>query len=486
MGWGGVETRRSTHRFDPGMAMRRSDGPEEMAMTQEERTRKRWRGCKDEVDVAGANRNERDGKRSQEGPDGKDEPSRKRNKVLRTAIPPPMPTQKEAYPELQDKQSSSERPPGKVRKNGRVEREDASETAGRRKLTRTTPPNPWMLQDGHYDYELGENITPRFKIVAKIGEGTFGRVFECWDRLEHKYVALKVIKSIEKYRQAALHEIHVLAMLKANEAKNVVELLGWFDYKGYICIVFEKLGPTLYDLLRKNGYLPFRLEIVKELGKQLLQAVSCMHELEMIHTDLKPENILFEKAWKKVKYGTRTLREPQSNGIKLIDFGSTAFKNGHHPKVVSTRHYRAPEIILGLGWSFPCDMWSIGCVLFELIAGEALFQTHEDSEHLAMMKAALGPCPQDIVDRAKENGYNCSGEGKHACPDNSPRAERCRKALAKMLPLKEMIATVVNDPNMVITVSDCLAKLLQYDPKDRPSARNLLEHEFFNPTTIVG
>ncbi len=53
---------------------------------------------------------------------------------------------------------------------------------------------------------------------------------------------------------------------------------------------------------------------------------------------------------------------------------------------MSTRHYRAPEVILGLGWSFACDMWSVGCILVELLAGDALFQTHENLEHLAMME----------------------------------------------------------------------------------------------------
>jgi dual-specificity kinase len=57
---------------------------------------------------------------------------------------------------------------------------------------------------------------------------------------------------------------------------------------------------------------------------------------------------------------------------------------------VSTRHYRAPEIILGLGWSFPCDIWSIGCILVEFFTGDALFQTHDNLEHLAMMEAVVG------------------------------------------------------------------------------------------------
>ena len=55
--------------------------------------------------------------------------------------------------------------------------------------------------------------------------------------------------------------------------------------------------------------------------------------------------------------------------------------------MVSTRHYRAPEIILNLGWSYPCDIWSIGCILVEFFTGDALFQTHDNLEHLAMMEA---------------------------------------------------------------------------------------------------
>jgi dual-specificity kinase len=73
--------------------------------------------------------------------------------------------------------------------------------------------------------------------------------------------------------------------------------------------------------------------------------------------------------------------------IRLIDFGSATFDDEYHSSVVSTRHYRAPEIILNLGWSFPCDIWSIGCIIVEFFTGDALFQTHDNLEHLAMMEA---------------------------------------------------------------------------------------------------
>jgi dual-specificity kinase len=71
----------------------------------------------------------------------------------------------------------------------------------------------------------------------------------------------------------------------------------------------------------------------------------------------------------------------------LIDFGSATFDDEYHSSVVSTRHYRAPEIILNLGWSFPCDIWSIGCIIVEFFTGDALFHTHDNLEHLAMMEA---------------------------------------------------------------------------------------------------
>ena len=53
----------------------------------------------------------------------------------------------------------------------------------------------------------------------------------------------------------------------------------------------------------------------------------------------------------------------------------------YFPQIVSTRHYRAPEVILELGWSHPCDVWSIGCIIYELATGTTLFQTH-DNRHV--------------------------------------------------------------------------------------------------------
>lgn len=129
-----------------------------------------------------------------------------------------------------------------------------------------------------------------------------------------------------------------------------------------------------------------------------------LHDLHLIHTDLKPENILlYDSAYQTFTYNRKIpssstqvnrnatqRRVLLDTEIRLIDFGSATFQDEYHSSVVSTRHYRAPEIILGLGWSYPCDIWSIGCILVEFFTGDALFQTHENLEHLAMMENVVG------------------------------------------------------------------------------------------------
>lgn len=139
-------------------------------------------------------------------------------------------------------------------------------------------------------------------------------------------------------------------------------------------------------------------------SQTVLTMLAVLHDLHLIHTDLKPENILLKSQSyqtftynRKVPSSSTTInrhatqrRVLLNTEIRLIDFGSATFEDEYHSSVVSTRHYRAPEIILGLGWSYPCDIWSIGCILVEFFTGDALFQTHDNLEHLAMMEAVIG------------------------------------------------------------------------------------------------
>ncbi|PON64289.1 GPCR kinase [Parasponia andersonii] len=350
---------------------------------------------------------------------------------------------------------------------------------------------PWREddKDGHYMFALGENLTSRYKILRKIGEGTFGQVLECWDRETKEMVAIKVVRSIKKYREAAMIEIDVLHLLGKYDrtGSRCVQIRNWFDYRNHICIVFEMLGPSLYDFLRKNNYRSFPVDLVRELGRQLLECVAFMHDMRLIHTDLKPENILFvSPEYIKVpdyKVTSRSPREgifhkrlPKSSAIKVIDFGSTAYEHQEHNYIVSTRHYRAPEVILGLGWSFPCDLWSVGCILVELCSGEALFQTHENLEHLAMMERVLGPLPQHMLKRADHYVDKYVKRGRLDWPEGAASCESI-EAVLKLPRLQNLIMQHVD--HSAGDLIDLLQGLLRYDPVHRLTAREALRHPFF-------
>ncbi|KAL1534720.1 Serine/threonine-protein kinase afc2 [Salvia divinorum] len=326
-----------------------------------------------------------------------------------------------------------------------------------------SPPLREDDKDGHYMFAIGDNLTSRYKIHSKMGEGTFGQVLECWDREKKEMVAVKIVRGIKKYREAAMIEIDVLQQLGRQDkgGNRCVQIRNWFDYRNHICIVFEKLGPSLYDFLRKNNYRSFPIDLVREIGRQLLDCVAFMHDLHLIHTDLKPENILLVSPdYIKVpdykglsrsspKDSSYYKRIPKSSAIKVIDFGSTTYDRQEQSYIVSTRHYRAPEVILGLGWSYPCDVWSVGCILVELCSGEALFQTHENLEHLAMMERVLGPLPQHMLKKAD----------RHA----EKYVRRCR----------------LDWPEGASSRDSIKSGLLKYEPSERLSAEEALRHPFF-------
>lgn len=166
-----------------------------------------------------------------------------------------------------------------------------------------------------------------------------------------------------------------------------------------------------------------------------------LHDLNLIHTDLKPENILLVNAAYQTFTYNKTIPSSSSvnqrsarqrrvlldTEIRLIDFGSATFDDEYHSSVVSTRHYRAPEIILNLGWSYPCDIWSVGCILVEFFTGDALFQTHDNLEHLAMMESVCAGKIEPRLVRSVMSGGK--GNGNQAA--KSAFAPRLIHLLAK-------------------------------------------------------
>ncbi|KAI9020178.1 kinase-like domain-containing protein [Phycomyces nitens] len=339
-------------------------------------------------------------------------------------------------------------------------------------------------KDGHYLINPNESLTARYKMMRLLGQGTFGKVIECYDRVRREHCAIKIIRAIPKYREASKVEIRVLNTLKAKDPFNsnqCIHLIDWFDYNNHICMVFELLGQSIFDFLKSNEFRPFPPHQIQHFAKQLLNSVAFIHNLKLIHTDLKPENILLvnNSSSLAMSNGNRDSniksRILQDTSIRLIDFGSATFEQDYHSSVVSTRHYRAPEIILGMGWSYPCDIWSIGCILVEFFTGDALFQTHENLEHLAMMEAVLGKVPLRISRNASREPQKFfdNGKLKYPVPETTKQSQKYVRALR---PLKDII---VPSTNLTRNFLDLVSKMLVYDANERITASEALKHPFF-------
>ncbi|CEG79319.1 Putative CMGC/CLK protein kinase [Rhizopus microsporus] len=132
---------------------------------------------------------------------------------------------------------------------------------------------------------------------------------------------------------------------------------------------------------------------------------------------------------------------------------------------------------MGLGWSYPCDMWSMGCILIEFFIGDALFQTHDNLEHLAMMESVLGPIPTHMVTRASKEAQKLfEKDSKKLNYPLSKTSRQSKRLVSGLKPLDQIVppVTIFNKH-----LNDLLKRLLVYEPSARISAREALRHPFF-------
>ncbi|KAA1088630.1 dual specificity protein kinase kns1 [Puccinia graminis f. sp. tritici] len=327
-------------------------------------------------------------------------------------------------------------------------------------------------KEGHYivrqDDLLGDH-----RFVKLLGQGTFGKVVQATDLHapidrsgRRKEVAVKVIRAVQKYRDASKIEIKVLNLLRERDPDNVnkcIHLLDVFDYCNHICIVTELLSLSVFDFLKDNQYSPFPASHIQSFAKQLLSSVAFLHELRLVHTDLKPENILLLDASSHListkRGANKSKKVLRCSDIRLIDFGSATFEDEYHASVVSTRHYRAPEIIL-----------------IEFFTGEALFQTHENLEHLAMMEAVFGPMPESFARRAARNRAEWFTKNYRLDYPQSSTTRQSRKFVRAMRPLEDIIPqTSIQNARF----RDLLSKLLEWEPHKRITVKEALKHSYF-------
>ncbi|XP_053559293.1 dual specificity protein kinase CLK2 isoform X2 [Bombina bombina] len=252
-------------------------------------------------------------------------------------------------------------------------------------------------------------------------------------------------------------------------------MFDWFDFHGHMCISFELLGLSTFDFLKENNYFPYSIHQVRHMAFQVCKAVKFLHDNKLTHTDLKPENILFVNSDSEPTYSLekKDERSVKNTEIRIVDFGSATFDHEHHSTIVSTRHYRAPEVILELGWNQPCDVWSIGCIVFEYYVGFTLFQTHDNREHLAMMERILGPVPTRMVRKTRKQKYFYHGRLDW---DDSTSAGRYVRENCK--PLRRYMISETEEHQQLFDLIECM---LDYEPSKRITLTESLKHPFFDP-----
>lgn len=316
----------------------------------------------------------------------------------------------------------------------------------------------------------------RYQIEKRIGKGTFSKVFAALDMRTNQWVAVKIVRNTEKYQLAAKVELHILTMIAQrdqDENSHCVHIQDQFMYMGHPCFVFDLLGRNLYALLHKNRYLPFAIPHVKSFLRQILQAVEFLHKNHVIFTDLKPENIVFVyDATSKRNVHNVKVEIPKDTRIKLIDFGSALYGDRHHTHLVQTRHYRAPEVVLGIPWHKEIDMWSVGCIVLELLTGRMIFNTHDPCDHLNQMERLIGPMP--FILKRKSGNLQ-----KLFHSDFTLRLETARISPTQCLSIDYYFDRLVDLDPTLVALRDLTAKMLRWNASERITASDALKHEYF-------
>eukprot|EP01083_Nonionella_stella_P136727 416212_1 len=289
----------------------------------------------------------------------------------------------------------------------------------------------------------------KYSMISELGRGTYSRVFKCRRMDKNCAYAIKVIRNIEKYQRAAMHEIDILKRIKANDvdgASCCIHIKDAGFYFGHPMFVFPLLSNSLRSSITPHN--PFSHAQVVQLTWQMCNAMAFIHSLGIINADLKPENIMFvndESEWTDLQ-------------IKIIDFGAAVMgDNDKHHHMVQTREYRAPEVILAKKWSFEVDMWSVGCIVGELVRCKVLFPTRSNAKHLDQIIACIGAPPPNYLSGAIVDDLDI--DNLESSPDN---LRSCFGLTDEYLELYHLCA-----------------QMLCWNAKERITAKQALEHPVF-------
>lgn len=208
-------------------------------------------------------------------------------------------------------------------------------------------------------------IANRYEVVQHIGKGGMADVFKAVDTILNREVAIKILRAdlstdavsilrFEREAQAATALAH----------PNIVEIYDVGDYKGHHFIVMEYVpGRTLKQVIRSRG--PLLNEEAVDIMKQLTSAVAEAHSRNIIHRDIKPQNVIVKA----------------DGSVKILDFGIAMAKGSMQltqaNNVMGSVHYLAPELAKGDSASPQSDIYALGIVLYEMLAGDVPFKADQ-------------------------------------------------------------------------------------------------------------
>ncbi|KAJ3072246.1 hypothetical protein HDU98_003989 [Podochytrium sp. JEL0797] len=326
------------------------------------------------------------------------------------------------------------------------------------------------------------SVTEKFEIVKQLGDGSFGSVMMGKNKLTGEIVAIKQMKKKFKTWEECTSLREVKSLAKLSKHINIIKLKEVIRdaQTEQLCFVFEFMEGNLYQRMRDRDGRFFSDAEVKKYTYQILLGLQHMHKHGFFHRDMKPENLLMT-----------------GDLVKIADFGLARETRSLPPytEYVSTRWYRAPEVLLrSTTYSSPIDLWAVGCILAELVSLRPLFPGTSEVDQVFKICSIVG-APKPVVEnlgsmnaihhRPQSSTYYSPTNPRRTCHQiqgGGPWPAGIKLASAMGFKFPNMNAVAMEDvlpPGVAVGIVEVVADLLLYDPGRRPTAADVLGHEWF-------